>query len=198
MGTQEKGKLNNAGFSLVELIVTVLLMSMIMGIVMVFISTSRTYYQVVDAEAVLQAEAQAASGYFYDLLLESTDVKTTGDLAATSAGGSVADGAIRVFSIKSSTGYSYIVWEKDNNVLRYCTHDGFTGGSDVTTICENIADAGAIGNRYKLLAEHVTDITLTKELGKSLYKLTLNLNYLGRDYTTTLAVAGRNTLEEDE
>lgn len=197
MGTNEGRKLNNAGFSLVELIVTVLLMSMVMGIVVIFISTSRNYYQVVDAEAVLQAEAQAASGYLYELLLESTDVKETGDFAAAQAGGTAEDGTVRALSIKSSAGYSYIVWEKDNGILRYCNYAGTDCGSHEDVIRNNINTADAIGNRYKLLAEHVTDLVLAKDMGKNLYKVTLKLNYGGREYITTLAVAARNTLEED-
>ena len=45
---------DDRGYSLVELIVTMLVMSLLVGIVVVLISTSRSTYKVVNREAVVQ------------------------------------------------------------------------------------------------------------------------------------------------
>ena len=62
---------NNAGFSLIEMVVAVLIASLLMLGVAAFVSTSRYTYSKVSTEARLQEEATAATNFLNELLIES-------------------------------------------------------------------------------------------------------------------------------
>lgn len=68
-------KSSNDGYSLVELIVTVLISSIIMIAVVGFLTTGLNHYRNVNAESVLQIESQAAELFVTELFQESTDFR---------------------------------------------------------------------------------------------------------------------------
>ncbi len=191
---------DNRGLSLVELIVTVLLMSVISGMIVLFIASSRSNYELISTETALQTEAQAATGFIYDILLESENV-IFGEYDATLVGGTGSD-KVKVLSAKSGDNYSVVLFEEGSGNLRYTSMSAIEVASDsVITVLNNRAGAGnnLIGDKYSLLAEYVTDMTYT-EYGVTSSAITysnvnLDFEYAGRNYRTTIDVKGRNAKE---
>ncbi len=80
---------DNKGFSLVELIVTVLITAILMIAVVAFISSSRTMYQTVNTSATLQEEAITAERVFTEAFMEAKTYKYQANVSL--ATGSVTD-----------------------------------------------------------------------------------------------------------
>ena len=66
---------DNKGFSLIELIVTVLITAILMIAVVAFISSSRTIYQTVNTSATMQEEAITAERVFTEVFMEAKAYK---------------------------------------------------------------------------------------------------------------------------
>ena len=219
MQREDALKLNNKGLSLVELIVTILLMSAVMGIILIFISSSRNVYQVVETQAGLQTEAEIAKSFISELAVEATDVGTF-TYSDNSASGiwilapdnsysglnTVTDASTGTTStVSMDYKYYFILLEKANSVLRYCTLDDedtrlldasgnkLGTGVDYAALFSSEASGGTgtYGDPYSLLAEHVTGISCSVSQ-TSLISIVLNLEYNSTAYTTTINVAGRN------
>ncbi len=201
-------KLNkdNRGLSLVELIVTVLLMAGISGMIVMFISTSRANYEIISTESTLQTEAQAATGFIYDILIEAEDVNFYGGdsaVAASAVGGGDADGDVKILTAKTGDKVNVVLYEVNNKKLRYGTLDiaEVEGVStSAITALKSRADAGAplMGDKYALLAEYVTGLDYAKlELPSgaaiSYSNVNLEFEYAGRQYKTSIDVNSRNT-----
>lgn len=85
---RKKQLLNDRGFSLVEMIVSILVTAIIMFGVGVFISTTRGTYQMVGTSAKLQEESLATQNFISELVMEAdnyasfteTDVNCTNEL----------------------------------------------------------------------------------------------------------------------
>ena len=197
---------DNRGLSLVELIVTVLLMAGISGMIVMFISTSRANYEIISTESTLQTEAQAATGFIYDILIEAEEVNYYGGdsaVAASAVGGSDTDGDVKVLAAKTGDKVNVVLYEIDNDKLRYGILDTTEVegvSSSAITALKARADAGAplIGDKYSLLAEHVTaldyaKIQLPSGAAISYSNVNLEFEYAGRQYKTSIDVNSRNT-----
>lgn len=132
-------KPNNKGFSLVELIVCILMMGLISGMLVVFITMSRNDYRIVSDDTMLQDEASFAMNYISELSLEAESVTVGTEDAVSFELLSVdsEDGSIDSVSMSSDIYYAaffgadntssstadkavyIVVWEKANNVLRF-------------------------------------------------------------------------------
>lgn len=210
--------LNNKGYTLVELMVTILITGMVVGIITVFISASRTSYDLVRTEAVLQQEAKMASSYIGDIAIEASQCTTA---AFTSDGKNY-----KVLTIKapdpeyvSGERYNYyfiILWEESTQTLRFCKvkddarlqADGsytLPAGTDLvflhgtnTLDYASMLSAGRlniIGNKRALLARYVTgmDVVLPDAaMNSRLTQITFRLDYHGKEYVLTKNVTGRN------
>ena len=210
--------INNQGYSLVELIVTILVSSMVMTMVMIFISISTKSYDRINKDTVLQTEAQMATSYIGDIAIEAKKCEITSFL----------DGGYQyqVLSIKapdaeyvSGTKYDYyyiILYEIDKKTLRFCKvkddailkADGtyelpsdselvFTAGTndiDYKTML-GAGHKNVIGNKRALLAQYVSNMNVTIPditTGERLVQLQLTFTYRDSVYTTTKNIASRN------
>ena len=206
MRTHNTRQLNNAGFSLVELIVSVLISGFVMAMIVAFISISRRTYQSISSEATLATEAQMASYYINELLLEAQDCGS-GNFSYTTADGTSA--TAKVIWIQAPDNRSadndtvcdyFVVLETDTDTLRFGrftkgagTAEKMSSPTELKDICGRL-----ISDPYALLAEHVSDIVLTPDVNNAstgsgtLTRLTLELEYAGKEYNTTLYAAARN------
>ncbi len=215
---EKTDKLNkdNRGLSLVELIVTVLLMGVISGMIVMFISSSRANYELISTETTLQGEAQAATGFIYDILLESEKVEfygADGLLQASEVGTPADAGTIKVLSTKNGDTYYVVLYEAANSKLRYTSipasevDNASSSAISALSLRANRAEGDPLGapvnlygDKYALLAEHVTgfeykDITASNA-AISFSNVGLKFEYAGREYTTTIDVKGRNVKED--
>lgn len=203
---QREQQLNNAGFSLVELIVSILITGFICGMIVAFISISRRTYSNINTEAVLQTEASIASNYVNELLLEA-QACNQGTFSYIGDDGASHDA--KVLWIKAPDNSSadrnracdyFILLEKDTGILRFCrkiavasTPESMSNPSVLYGICQDM-----LNDRYALLAEHVTSIDIIPNLTDgvpgvgTLVEFKLSLDYAGKAYNTTLYVAARN------
>ncbi|MDF2943236.1 MAG: hypothetical protein K0S01_2094 [Herbinix sp.] len=215
-------RFNNKGYTLVELIVTILITGMIVTMIMVFISVSRNSFDAVKKEAVLQQEAQMAGSYIGDIAIEASEC-SKGSFTIIS---DIGVNNYKVLNIKapdpdyvSGTRYDYyfiILWEESTQILRFCKvkddavlqpdgtytiPDGsslvFEAGTDTLDYEAMLSSDGLdiIGNPKALLAKYVTDIdVILPDLAtnKRLTQITFHLRYRDKEYILTKNVAGRN------
>ena len=222
MKTNEmNGKLNNAGFSLVELIVVVLLSTVVAFMIVGFIEASRTTYQTVDTEAELQSESQAATAMMREVVSCAKDggwtsAAGTGGVAELGAAGvdlsSVGDN-LGIFWMEGYDFFDYDENEADrnytmvyvfaldkSNVLRFASYKKDADIAD-SGVISSTKLAGKIRNdlldgsnsKYALLAEHVEGMIIKKSTSSegSLFTITLNFDYRG-SFDTSIKVLARN------
>ncbi|MCQ2495746.1 MAG: prepilin-type N-terminal cleavage/methylation domain-containing protein [Lachnospiraceae bacterium] len=124
--TKNRHLLNDNGFSLVEMIVSILVTAILMLGVGVFISTTRGTYQMVSTSAKLQEESLSTQNLVNELVMEATDYAslTMNNKTCTNELGETFEGTIKVECIKAknndkATGesdncYYFFVFAKKN------------------------------------------------------------------------------------
>ncbi len=193
---------DNSGFSLIELIVSILIMSVITGMVVILISSSRNTYSIVKSEAELQGEAEVVKRFISNLAVEASECY---------AGKHNNDPFIYIVapsneeSGKVTEHLVYFIYlQKDKNVLNYYNikktdFDNYLS-IDGNTVDKLIADSISNGHlrddRYGLLAEHVVDIVKKSADGSPLITIETSFVFNGSSYTTTLNLDGRNISKE--
>lgn len=215
----KKIKKNNAGFSLIEMVVAVLIASLLMLGVAAFVSTSRITYSKVTTDARLQEEATAATNYINELLIES---KLCGSGTVTDTGGKVlnyiwirAQQTEKVGGVETKNLYTYfIVFEKpgtgettgalrfkkvlgdDGGKLHFVLNSS-TGNYDLTITNATSYFHEIVGNKYHFICRCVKDISLNTVDGSNgkLYKVNLQFNYNGKDFSATVNNLSRNVPE---
>ena len=73
----------DAGFSLIEMVVTVLITSILMLAVGLFMSSSNSIYQTVGTSSKLQEESLSASNFLNEILIESVNIAYSPDSSST-------------------------------------------------------------------------------------------------------------------
>lgn len=189
-----KRKLNNEGYSLVELIVSMLVMSMVMFIAIAFINSSRNTYERISTETSLQTEAQITTNYINEIMLEALEwgLVTSSDTDTVVYYADAPDNSEIGVSTKVLYRY-YFILDKTTYKMYFTK----LVKTDVSAL-ETTAIANAKGNLRKLLAEHVKNVVFTTKSTNStgeLVNVDLTFGYASmpeKDYVTTLVVAGRN------
>ena len=198
---------DNKGFSLVELIVTVLITAILMIAVVAFISSSRAMYQTVNTSATLQEEAITAERVFTEAFMEAkaykfetgvnlysgvdTDVIWTQSRENNPASGDTnPDDSI----------YCFVV-DKTNNEIRYYKdlHNvtGMISGGNLTTEGKNKLTAECFGTnaKYSVISKNVKSVdvdTIPRSDGTDLVCLEILFEYVGKEYTENITVVTRN------
>jgi len=198
---------DNKGFSLVELIVTVLITAILMIAVIAFISSSRTIYQTVNTSATMQEEAITAERVFTEVFMEAkaykfetgvnlysgvdTDVIWTQSRENNPASGDTnPDDSIYCFVI-----------DKTNKEIRYYkdlhnTTSMISGGS-LTVEGRNKLTAECFGTnaKYSVISKNVKSVDLTtvpRADGTDLVCMEIVFEYVGKEYTENITVVTRN------
>ncbi len=179
---------SNKGYTLMELIVTMLVSSIVTAAVAGFLSMGLNYYRRTNAETTLQTESQVAELFLTELLQESQDYKVF-DSAKHPSGVSYACEVIR-------DGIPYIVAKK-GDVLVF-------GAADAGETDETLRIQGVTSEGYDkvFLARYVDTFTVeplnwTDAIGSQngLVKLTLQFSIDGKIYTGNATVSIRNKVK---
>lgn len=207
---------NNGGYSLVELMVTVMISAVLLGIVGIFISTSKTTYEIVDTDAVLQEEAEAVSSFIREVAIEAeqyyegsfTKSGSTNKVIYFKAPDNEGTSDMYFYFFVNAKGDSTVRFKKIKDD-RYREEGGSVDkvpvGSGLTLTSLGQIDLGGTlggivegaGAPYAMLAEHVNDINISssgsigEEQGK-LISIKIDLSYRGEAYSTEVVVTGRN------
>lgn len=212
---------NNMGFSLVELIVSVLITGILMMAVAMFMSTSRSAYMAVNKSAVLQEESMVVERVLSEYLMETTyynlqedkiiDIYNSSDVKTGSVSVDVLTIKARENEDDTSAYFLYcFVLDKSENILRYGKISASTGNYD----SDGLTNDGlkALGEvcygpdksleKYSLIAEYITGWTcssLEADSGNTDFiALEISYQYLDNDYTDRITIATRNTMDTME
>lgn len=180
---------SNKGFSLMELIVTMLISSIVTAAVAGFLSMGLNYYRRTNAETALQTESQVTELFLTELLQESQAYEVL-EAAACPAGVSFAVEVTRDDLL-------YIVAQK-GNVLVYGKVVDQTEPS-VTARIQSITDQGM---DKVFLAQYVENLTIDPTIRTTavssqngLVKLNVKYNVDGKTYFGKSTVSLRNTVK---
>lgn len=146
---KQKVLASNGGYSLVELIVTVLISGVVMLAVMGFLTSGLNHFRSVNSESLLQMESQMTELFVTELIQESTDFRTVADTDLPS-------GVSAALEVERGT--EYYILALVGNELRFGTP---TTGSSVT---DKVANVAAQSRNKTFLAQYVTDFSLDSDL----------------------------------
>ena len=202
-------KKSNEGLSLVELVVTSLIMGMVSLIIVVFVSASRNSYTIVNNEVTMQTEADMAVTYISNYAEQAMDYRFVSDYKH----GSEDCGALAIkspeFDSASNTYVDYvniILFEKDTGILRFCKFREDSAdlkwyesaaGHVLTNlnIDGTLSDSNIYGNKRKLLAQYISGFNIIDNddfRENELIRLCLDLKYGGSVYSTNKNIYSRN------
>ena len=136
---------SNGGYSLVELIVTILISGVVMLAVMGFLTSGLNHFRNVNSESLLQMESQMTELFVTELIQEATDYRTV-------AGTDLPSGVSAALEIERGT--EYYILALVGNELRFGTP---TAGS---TVSEKVANVAAQSRNKTFLAQYVTNFSL--------------------------------------
>ncbi len=185
---KQKKQLSNGGYSLIELIVTILMSGIIVAAIAGFLTTGLKHYRVVNAETAVQTEAQVVELFVTELFQESTHFEVVSSFPV----GSDVEYAVRV----ARGGTTYIL-AKRGVQLHF-------GAVDATkTDVEQITELVGQGKAKTFLGQYVNTFSLNantdtideaKQKNGQVY-LNLTFNVDGKIYDSTSIVTLRNTVK---
>ncbi|MDD5901657.1 MAG: prepilin-type N-terminal cleavage/methylation domain-containing protein [Lachnospiraceae bacterium] len=162
---EQSGTRSNRGYSLIELIVTVLISSVVMLAVVGFLTTGLNHYRSVNSETLLQMESQMTELFLTELFQEATDFQTVP--ASDYPAGKDVKSAVEV----KRDGLTYMV-ALIGSELRF-------GEVTAGTMAEELAELAGKGKGETFLAQYVTSFSLASG-GESF------ANALGNSYVGTM------------
>ena len=186
--------MNNKGFSLIELIITVAILTIITSAILGFIVTGTKSYGNVNEEVELQQEAQLTFNQLSDLIIDSTNgikyyyndnenkiILTDSDITET-----VTSKTLAIYNTVKEAGvekkYIYnIIWKKSENKL-YLRKD-------------TIAATGAVTKGTpELMAEYVNDFSPSLAKAQNKKKVVIELSFIknNKSYVSKKNFALRN------
>lgn len=160
-------KLNNNGFTLIELVVSLLVSSFVVLAASFFLSASIRSYNATNQEISLQMESHIAHNMVEDLIVESTSCEYIPNYAYTSTGGDT--GTCGLFKIGSTDGINtflyLVIHDRDNNrlLLKKLPPISITEDDNYIDICGTLFNESEVNvfvgdaitaERYALLANH--------------------------------------------
>lgn len=176
-------KSENRGYSLIELVVTILISSVVMVAVVGFLSTGLRHYRNVNSETMLQMESQVAELFLTELFQESRDFHEI-DASAYPIGVS--------YAAEITRDAEYILLLKDGELL----FSKVTGGTD----SERITNALSKDRSETFLAQYVKSIdifgdnTTFAEVAGSHGLMSLNVEFEvdKKSYESNMLISLRN------
>lgn len=181
---RQNSRSSDSGFSLIELIVTILISSVVMLAVVGFLSSGLRHFQNVNSETLLQMESQSATLFLTELFQESTDFRVIN--------GPYPEGISYAVEIKRDGVY---ILALTGNELWFSK---VTGGGDA----ENLNELQAKGRQRAFLARYVDNFEINTE-SRSFAEAVNNTNGLvsvkvrfqvgGKEYYSNSVISLRNT-----
>lgn len=143
---EQKRMASNGGYSLVELIVTVLITGVVMLAVTGFLSSGLRHFRNVNSESLLQMESQMTELFVTELIQEATDFRTVETLPS---------GVTAALEVEKGSEYYILALVGDE--LRFGTP---TAG---TTVEEKVANVKNQDRSKTFLADYVTSFSLSPD-----------------------------------
>ncbi|MDE6636156.1 MAG: prepilin-type N-terminal cleavage/methylation domain-containing protein [Lachnospiraceae bacterium] len=198
---------SNKGVTLIELIVTVLIMSIIVGVIGLFISSSRNSYVRISNETAMQAEADIAMTFLTDIAEEASAFRIETENMLSSDGGTREYDVLCIQVSDPTPYYCFIVHDVVGEELRFCkvSHDDSanllwvegTSEDNINNIdIKATLEANNINNpsnKRCFLAKYITGFDTVVPPEKSgLLRVSIELKYGGNTYTANKNISSRN------
>lgn len=207
MNQRLKLQQNNEGFSLVELIVTILISSVVMLAVVGLLTTGLNLYKSVSAETLLQTEGQAATGRINELVQEAQYLQFYSNDGANDSGckmiPELVDNKVLLLMTNEDGGdgwWYYIVWDEGEKLL-LLTKDEVERDADNTItnipstddIKEKARDMISVTQKKKyLLAQYIDNFIFRKMGTEKLYKVDILLATDNKQFSASQFISERN------
>ena len=202
MRMQKEDRLKqNSGFTLIELIVSILVSSVVILSAVLFLSVCLTNYRDTAAETELMMESQIAVNMIREVVMEATEPVETGEHA---------DGAFYYIAVRTKGGldgrdtaesdyYHLFVHDVKGTYLLYYKEEGTGPVSARGWINSNLLGNGMIDKedlKKYFLADYVQYMRLNMTGNPQLTELVLQFDCSERLYSTAETILIRNTLPE--
>ena len=173
---------DNKGYTLIELIVTLLVSSVVALATVGFWAVATKNYRLANAEVTLQLESQVTTNQISELIIESKAV------AFETTAGREGGEAYKILAITGTEDgtdcvYYFVLNHNKNELLFAKDTDMTKTPSDIITQCLNSQEA--------LLSRYITDLEIT-QIGTTLYQLTLSFQFDGRTFISSTNITSRN------
>ena len=181
------------------------MLSMVMGIIGLFVGTSTKSYNLVYEEANMQTEADIAMTYINDIAVEAKDYKAVSSYMHGSINCSALCMEAPDTDNPADTYSYYIIWHQDDdNKLRFCKlaksalksvkADGSIASAADIDIDATLTQAGVYGNPENFLAQYVTGFSAVapRDTAFPVLQVTVRLKYGDSNFVSTKSIASRN------
>ncbi len=189
---------NNKGFSLVELIVTILISSVVMLAVVGLLTTGLNLYKNVNAETKLQTEGLAACGRINELVQEAQNLQYYGNVPVAGAGNNNKVLVLMTLEDSGAGWWYYIAWDEIDKML-LLTKDAVSFNAGVLQKPSEDEIKGKVSTmvtadkkKKYLLAQYIETFEFEKQPDAKLYYLNIKLELDGKEFYTSQFINGRN------
>lgn len=187
--------MKNKGYSLVEVVITVAIMSIVLACVLQLMVVGSKMYTKTSISADVQTEAQLLESQLNNLIVDAecgvyAQVKAEGGTAVTDTSGFTADAYIKVFNYNVAY---YIAWDEDSQKIFYLEKtvtDGVV--ADLTTDEQDVTNWYLMGEGVSNFVPDTSHVTNEQRL------VTVRLEVTKRDehYVTVQNICLRNNVLE--
>ena len=191
---------NNKGFTLLEMLVTVMLLGLVMTMLTSFVASSSRQYSKGTREARMQMEAQETMNFIEKLVTDGT-----ADSGCFSFSGSV----FTAYILKDTTLSKYTIsFDQSEKMLRYTRQDKIYGSYDATA-GKPIVEAGSASMNTGWAAATCQNIPLSKYVSgfsvdlselssRGMFRVNLDFSLEGAEYSASRTYNIRNITEINE
>lgn len=194
-------KLDNKGISLIEILVGMAIGSVVLIAAFSIFNYTSSSYSSTSKKITAQEEAEYASNFIYELLIESTDARVTHASVGSGLGGTRCKVLVvtsNEYKVDESTGkntaykkFNFVVYNEDNQKLYFTS--ALSNEEFSTSLVESYTSG--INDDTKLLAEHVSqfDASAGNVLEGEAVNYSLSVNDGSSNFSVSNDVYSRNT-----
>jgi len=205
-------KESNKGVTLVELIVTVLIMGIMAGTIFLFVNASRNSYGNVYEEVTMQTEADIAVHFLDNVAQGALSYNYTDDFTVTVDGSPVTFDVLCIETLVPDPYYYFFIHAVEYEEIRFCkvrcdapnTQLAWISGTDPGNIknidIKETLDLNHIydkSNKRCFVSRYVTDFkaVIPDDVNKKgLLRINLELKYGKSKYSTSKNISSRNVI----
>lgn len=171
-------KLNNKGTTLIELLVSMAISSIVIGMIIMMISAGSRSYNIAQDEVNIQTQSQTTANQIEDILIEANWMERKTDIKKAGTSDIASD--VTAYIIYSSEGNSAIIFDRTQQLLFYME------GVSVSQINNMATDSYT--KAINLMATNITEFTLEADSSTLKESQKTELHIMLKNKTSELTV----------